>query len=288
MKGKAIPLREISFHLLLSGLMIYLMLSYLPTLKLFYKSSIIIITIAILFLDIYIIAFKDKVYLKTTRICLILLAIFTFIVFLIYYLTSFLVLTDDYGIEHVLRDHAPAAKVIYFLLCFAQPILLPIPEAVTVPAGSAVFGSLPAALLSFIGTMTGIIVMFYIARLGGQKVVLKLVKEKHLKKYQQYVGKSETIILSILFIIPILPDEIICIGAGVSGVSFVRFVIIASIAKLITSFLLAYSVELAKALSLSSSEIVLACSLILGSLFVISVCVKSILNNNKSTSKMNG
>lgn len=284
MKGKS--LREISVHIFLSGLIIYLMLTYLPTLKLFYKSSIIFITIAILLLDLYILSFKDKAYLKTTRICLILLAIFTFIVFLIYYLTSFLVLTDDYGIEQVLRDHAPAAKVIYFLLCFAQPILLPIPEAVTVPAGSAVFGPFPAAILSFTGTMTGIVMMFFIARLGGQKLVLKWVKEKHLRKYQQYVGKNETLILSILFIVPLLPDEIICVGAGISGVSFVRFLSIASIAKLITSFVLAYSVELAKALSLSSSEIVLMVSLILGFLFVITLLTKKILKKNKSISQI--
>lgn len=288
MKGKQFPLFEISLHLLLSAFIVYVMLTYLPTLKLFYKSIFIFITIAVVLLDMYIVAFKNKAYLKTTRICLIILAIFTFIVFLIYYLTSFLVLTDDYGIERVLRDHASAAKFIYVLICFCQPIMLPIPEAVTVPAGSAVFGSLPAAILSFVGTMTGIVVMFFIARVGGQKVVLKLVKEKHLKKYQEYVGKNETIILSILFIVPILPDEIICVGAGISGVSFVRFLIIASIAKLITSFLLAYSVELAKALSLSSSEIVLACSLILGFLFVISLLIKRILKNDKTTSKLNG
>jgi uncharacterized membrane protein YdjX (TVP38/TMEM64 family) len=179
--------------------------------------------------------------------------------------------------ENMLREHESIAQILFFLLCFAQPIILPIPEAVTLPAGSAVFGTFTAMYLSFLGTLSGIVVMFLLARHGGTKIVSKLVNEKHLRKYQDYVRQNETVILTLLFIIPILPDEIICVGAGIGTVTFKRFIIIASISKLITSFLLAYSVSLTAAMSLSSSQVILACSVIVLIILFLSHMVKIIL-----------
>jgi uncharacterized membrane protein YdjX (TVP38/TMEM64 family) len=124
--------------------------------------------------------------------------------------------------------------------------------------------------------------MFLIAKIGGQKLVSKLVKEKRFKKYQEYVGKNETAILVLMFIIPILPDEIICVGAGISGGSFKRFLIVASISKFIASSLLAYSVHLAKSLSLTSSQLVLACSVMIGIVFAASLIMKRFLKRGKT------
>lgn len=48
----------------------------------------------------------------------------------------------------------------------------------------------------------------------------------------------------LLFIIPILPDEIVCIGAGISKVNLKKFLIIALLSKSIIFFTLVYAVEL--------------------------------------------
>ncbi|MFE4145182.1 TVP38/TMEM64 family protein [Peribacillus sp. YIM B13472] len=150
-----------------------------------------------------------------------------------------------------------------------------------VPAGSAVFGSFTATYLSFFGTISGIAVMFFIARIGGQRLTLRLVKEKHLQSYQKYMQKNETAILFLLFVIPILPDEIICLGSGIGGVSFSRFILIASLSKLMTASSLSYSVELAKALSLTGKELISAVSLAAGGLFILSLGVKWVLNKRQ-------
>ncbi|WP_068606033.1 TVP38/TMEM64 family protein [Paenibacillus swuensis] len=164
------------------------------------------------------------------------------IVTVIYYLTSILVITDAYGMEALFRDHLPLAKWIYFLLCVAQPIILPLPELVTVVAASTVFGPLPAFIIGFIGTYIGILIMFTAARIGGLKLIHKLIELKKLERYHRYVAKNELLIMTLLFIIPVLPDEIICVGAGVSGVSPKRFMAVAAVSKLVTSFVLSYIV----------------------------------------------
>ncbi|WP_235867345.1 TVP38/TMEM64 family protein [Priestia abyssalis] len=278
---------EILLHLFLSGITIYLSFAFLPTLLPIYKTLFGAAVAGILLLDLYFVLSNHKEYLKVTKIALILLSSSIFVVLLIFYGTKFLVLTDTYGMETVLKEKTSFATFLFFLICFSQPIILPIPEAVTVPAGSAVFGPFITAILSFSGTVAGIMVMFFIARIGEQKFVSKLVKEKHLRKYQEYVGKNETTILALMFMIPILPDEIICVGAGISGISLKRFFIIASISKFITSSLLASSVHLAKLLSLTSSQLMMSCSAIVGIMLAVSLIFKRFLEKNKTRERMN-
>ncbi|TDL65049.1 DedA family protein [Rhodococcus qingshengii] len=125
--------------------------------------------------------------------------------------------------ENLFHGNQLMVAFIFFTICFLQPILLPIPEAATVGAGTAVLGSLPAASISFVGTLSGIIIAYFIAKIGGQKLIRKLVKEHHIKQYERYVSRNEISILLTLFVIPILPDEIICFGAGISGVTLKNF-----------------------------------------------------------------
>jgi uncharacterized membrane protein YdjX (TVP38/TMEM64 family) len=278
---------EILLNLSLSAITTYLLFAFLPTLLPVYKVIFALILVGIVLLNCYCALSKNKKLLKITKVALVAFCSFIFIVLLIFYLTKFLVLTDTYGIENVLRGNLSAAKLLFFLICFAQPIILPLPEAVTIPAGSAVFGPLVAACLGFLGTLLGIVAMFFIARIGGTKLVSKLVKEKHLKKYQEYVGENETLILALMFIVPILPDEIICVGAGIGGVSFKRFLFIASISKFITSSLLAFSVQFAKMLSLTRSEVVLASSVVIGLIFLFSFIIKRFLKKNKPNEGLN-
>lgn len=183
--------------------------------------------------------------------------------------------------ESLLHGNEFVSMMIFFFVCFLQPILLPMPEAATVTAGSAVFGSLTAACISFIGTLLGIIVAYYIAKSGGQKLIQMFVKEDHIKQYKRYVSNNEIRILLILFVIPILPDEIICIGAGISGLRFLTFIIVASVAKLITSFSLAYSFDFAQSLDLTNIQFILLLVGIVGIIVVTSyISKKALLKRN--------
>ena len=58
------------------------------------------------------------------------------------------------------------------------------------------------------------------------------------------IKKNETLVILMLFILPILPDEVICVGAGLAGIDAYKFIGIAALSKLITSFSLSYSLKL--------------------------------------------
>ena len=218
----------------------------------------------------YILVKNKKNFLNLTRLFSLHFFISILILLIVYYVSGFVVLTDTYGLEKVLTQYGTAAKFVYLLICLAQPIVLPIPEAITVGAGSAVFGSFQAAWLSFSGTFSGILIMYSLARYGGSKIVSKFVKERHLEQYRNYVKKNETFIMGILFIVPVLPDEIICMGAGISRVSMKRFVIIAALSKLFTSFALAYSVKLAGYFEISNTQFMIDLTAIITVIFLVS------------------
>lgn len=99
-------------------------------------------------------------------------------------------------------------------------------------------------------------------------LISKLVNQKQLFQYQKFAQKNETLILFVLFIVPILPDEIICIGAGLSKISIKKFLVIASLSKVLTSFIYAYSIELAGLLSLTTSQMIMSLSTVMIRIFV--------------------
>ena len=147
-------------------------------------------------------------------------------------------------------------ELIYVFICFIQPLVLPTPEAMTILSGSVMLGSFKAFILGILGTTLGILSMYLLSRKFGTKLVGKLVKKEQIEKYQRFIHKHQFIITGLLFIIPILPDEVVCIGSGLVGISLSTFMIIAIISKTITIFMYAYSVQIAEIFNISDWKLV--------------------------------
>lgn len=274
---KTRPAIELILFSSLLGVVAYLLCSTSLSFKNSYSIIFIFLVISLLTLSSYKLFFKRNKNTRITKRIVFAFLLINSLILLVPYVKEILPLFSTAAIKDLLQKYNSAARLIYFIICFLHPILLPLPEAFTVSMGSAMFGSLTSLCLSFTGSVFGIVVMYFIAKVGGQKLVLKIVKEHRLRRYQEYVGKNETTILALLFIIPVLPDEIICVGAGISGVSFKRFLVIATISKLITSSVLSYSVYFTKSLSLTSSEIILLCSGVIAVILVATVVLKKLL-----------
>lgn len=145
---------------------------------------------------------------------------------------------------------------IYFIICFLQPIILPTPELLTVSIGSSLFGSFNGFIIGFAGTMLGITVMYLMVNKFGEKLAKKLVREEYLNRYRDYIKKNEVLIMGMLFIIPILPDEVVCVGAGLGKVTKRTFFYVASLSKAATNLFFAYSVEMASIFSITKLEFI--------------------------------
>ncbi|SET68135.1 Uncharacterized membrane protein YdjX, TVP38/TMEM64 family, SNARE-associated domain [Natronincola peptidivorans] len=145
--------------------------------------------------------------------------------------------------------------IIYFLIAFIQPIILFTPEMVTITGGSLTLGPLKGFLIGYIGILGGIGAMYFMGRYAQQIIVKRLGKEELFNKYTRLVKKNGEVIIGLLFILPVLPDNIICAGAGISKMPFKNFISIAAVAKLITTFIYAYSIELANILPITELQL---------------------------------
>ena len=166
-------------------------------------------------------------------------------------------------------------EIIYFILCFIHPIIVATPEAVSVMGASIALGSLKAFTIGLMGTVFGIIFMYLISKKLGAKFINRLVNEKQLERYKKYIQRNELLLTGIMFIFPVLPDEIVCVGAGIVGINFKTFIIIAILSKTITIFSYAYSIQIAEVLNISRGEFVLIVCIILIFALLISRLIKT-------------
>lgn len=136
------------------------------------------------------------------------------------------------------------APVIYIVFCFLQVVLLPVPGSVAVAVGTAMFGPLKCSLFSFIGIVTGSIAAFFIGRQIGYKAVCWIVGKESLDKWLNKLKGKDYLILSLMFLLPLFPDDILCFVAGMSSMTWVYFIIMIAVTRAISVFSSAYSFEL--------------------------------------------
>lgn len=146
------------------------------------------------------------------------------------------------SLRDYIADFGNMAVFLFILFCFLQVVILPVPGSVAVAAGVALFGPLKCAIYSFIGIVTGSIVAFAIGRWIGYKAVKWIVGKDTLDKWLEKLKGKDYLILSIMFLLPMFPDDVLCFIAGLSSMTWPYFIIMIVITRLISVFTTAYSV----------------------------------------------
>ena len=136
------------------------------------------------------------------------------------------------------------AAFIYVLFCFLQVILLPVPGSIAVGVGVAMFGPLKCALFSLIGILLGSIAAFAIGRWIGYKAVCWIVGKESIDKWLKKLKGRDYLILSLMFLLPLFPDDVLCFVAGLSSMTWGFFIFMITVTRVISIFSTAYSFEL--------------------------------------------
>lgn len=131
-----------------------------------------------------------------------------------------------------IHGFGPWAPAVYFVTVAAQVVVAPIPGSVLPPVGSAAFGPVNALLLTVAGTMVGSAIMFALARWFGRPLVARLVGQKSLDRYAGIVADRGGLWLFLIFLLPLLPDDAVCAVAGLSSISFGRFLLLSTLGRL--------------------------------------------------------
>lgn len=145
---------------------------------------------------------------------------------LLYHTGFFSAITSIHGLRAYIEQFQPYSHLCFFLLQLLSVVLAPIPSNITAAAGGLLFGTWMAFLLTFAAVTIGSILVFSLARLWGRNFADRLVSQKLSEKYRGILETKAPVFLSLAFLFPFFPDDILCILAGMTSLSLRRFVVI--------------------------------------------------------------
>lgn len=145
-------------------------------------------------------------------------------------------------LEQFLAQAGVMAPGIFLLIQIIQVIIPILPGGVTCLIGVVVFGPVWGFVYNYAGLVIGSIISFLLIRKYGRALILKLVSEKNYNKYIGWLekGKKFQILFAAAIFLPGFPDDVLCMLAGLSGMSFGRFTLIMLLCRPIS--LIGYSV----------------------------------------------
>ncbi len=130
------------------------------------------------------------------------------------------------GLRAYIVHFAPYSHLAFFLVQLLSVILAPIPSNITAAAGGVLFGTWPAFLLTFGAVAVGSLLMFWLSRALGRDFAGRLVSRRLSEKYQDVLRTKAPVFLVLAFLFPFFPDDMLCILAGLTKLSFRRFAVI--------------------------------------------------------------
>lgn len=181
---------------------------------------------------------KNKIF----RTSFVLLAVGVFFV-LLYYILNWTGIWEEINSVEKIRKMILSlgfwGKFAFVFIQFLQVTFLPIPSTISTLAGVLIYGSLQTGLLSLAGIMFGSVVAFWLGRKFGKKLVVFMVGEETCKKWTDFLTNAKYSFF-IMMILPIFPDDILCLVAGLTDMSWTFFVVTNLISRPIGIFMTCY------------------------------------------------
>lgn len=124
------------------------------------------------------------------------------------------------------------APLVFLVAQVVQVIISPIPGNITGLVGGALFGWVKGFALNGMGVMLGSIIAFFIARLFGQSIVIRLIGREVFSKYSHLFHTKFIVGLFLIFLFPFFPDDALCFLAGLSSLPFPVFILLIVVGRL--------------------------------------------------------
>lgn len=134
-----------------------------------------------------------------------------------------------------IKSYGLIGPIIFLLLQIVQVVFPVIPGGASCLAGTLAFGSIEGFIYNYVGLSIGSIVAYMLSRNFGLPLIRKLFKEETINKYLKYIRtkKFEKIFFWGIFL-PGAPDDLLCYIAGISNLTFRKFIIIILVGKPLT------------------------------------------------------
>ena len=178
--------------------------------------------------------FTGKEVLTKTFISAFILILFCLICIFIFQQTNFFEMVETpEKLQAYLERSGAWMPIFYIILQYLQVVLLPIPSVVSTVAGIALFGPLKTVAYSLIGILLGSVTGFFIGRKLGYKAAAWIVGRETLTSWKKKLKGKDNFILTVMFLLPLFPDDVLCFIAGLSTMTTKYFLIMILITRVI-------------------------------------------------------
>jgi len=160
--------------------------------------------------------------------------------FIMYQLGALTFLASAQKVKDLVLGAGVWGVFIFIGLQIAQVIISPVPGLLTVAIGAQIFGPFLGFLYSSIGIVIGSIIAFSIGKLFGRKAVIWFLGKDAAQKYRTKLEKKGKYLLPLAFLFPVFPDDILCIIAGITTMTYKRFIAIVLLTRPIGVLLSSY------------------------------------------------
>jgi len=124
------------------------------------------------------------------------------------------------------------SPVVLILLQILQVLFAPIPGQIAGFVSGYIYGTVKGTVYTMIGTVLGSLIAFILVRRLGRPFVEKVIDKKTLKKFDYLSKENGTFTLFLIYLLPALPDDAICLIAGLTNIPIWKLVLITFFGRL--------------------------------------------------------
>lgn len=195
-------------------------------------------------LCVWLVVRKKEVWYKSALSGFILMLFGLVVLFILQQTGFFNVIQSQNSLQEYLESKGAWMPVVYTVLQFLQVVVLPIPSVVSTLAGVALFGAFQTMVYSLIGVLLGSFTAFFVGRKLGNTAVSWMIGEETMNKWQNKIKGKDYLLLTLMFILPVFPDDVLCFVAGLSTMTLRYFAFMIIFSRFLQISLTCYSIDL--------------------------------------------
>ncbi len=156
------------------------------------------------------------------------------ILFIIYGFREGLFTSNEKLVEYI-AGYETIGPIIFMLLQIVQVIFPVIPGGASCLVGVLAFGPIWGFIYNYVGLCLGSMVVFYLSRKYGLRLIRKLFSKETVDKYLGYIRTNKfNWIFMVGIFFPGAPDDLLCYIAGVSKMKWHQFIWVILLGKPLT------------------------------------------------------
>ena len=129
---------------------------------------------------------------------------------------------------------------VFIALTVFQVVVLPVPAALTIVLGTAIYGPTVSFILSTVGTIIGSLISFMLGKVFGRRLCDWMFGEDKTEKYARLLNEKGRFLFIIILLFPMFPDDMMCMIAGITTMTYGYFTLVCLLTRPVMIGITAY------------------------------------------------